>query len=210
MYNQKNLQDLNLQNLLFISKILKKTEHFVFYGTLLGLTREQKIINGDDDIDLLIHNRFRNLVLKKMKSNKSFKLNKRVSNNYFIQYIKKKNNLTSFVDFYFYIKKPKQNYIIERHNFLSNIHDKNYSIHIPKKMVFPIKKSKKYKTISLPNNPKALCKFLYGSTWLSPLHKNTGYRLEIRQNKPLMIRRSFLGYLTRFVKETFSNKFKKK
>ena len=44
-----------------------------------------------------------------MKLNSSFKLNKKVSNEYFNQFIKKENNLISFVDFYFYIKDKKKN-----------------------------------------------------------------------------------------------------
>ena len=34
---------------------------------------------------------------------KTFKLNKKVSNNYFVQFIKIKKGIKTFVDFYFYL-----------------------------------------------------------------------------------------------------------
>tara|TARA_B100000780_G_C21111517_1_gene449217 strand:+ start:822 stop:1460 length:639 start_codon:yes stop_codon:yes gene_type:complete len=204
MIKQNKLQNLNFQNLLSVSKILRNIEHFIFYGSLLGIIRDKNIITGDDDVDFLINYKFKNLVLKKMKLNKSFELNKKVSNNYFIQFIKKKQNIMTFVDFYFYIKDPKKNYIIEKHNFLSNINDKKFAIHIPNKIIFPIIKDNTFSKFNIPNNPKAICRFLYGDKWSKPLKKNTGYRMEIIKNKPLLIKRSFLGSLTRLLKEILS------
>ena len=67
------------------------------------------------------------------------------------------------------------------------------------------------KTIEImPKNPKAACKYIYGETWSKPLKKNTNYRPEIIKNKPVLIRRSYLGSLTREVKEIFNiSRFKK-
>ena len=204
MIKKDRLQNLNFENLILISKIIDKFEHFIFYGTLLGIIREKDIIKGDDDVDFLINFKFKKLILKKMKLNNKFKLNKKVSNNYFVQFIRKKEKLLSFVDFYFYIKDPKKNYIIEKHNFLSNINDKKFAIHIPNKIIFPIIKDNTFSKFNIPNNPKAICRFLYGDKWSKPLKKNTGYRMEIIKNKPLLIKRSFLGSLTRLLKEILS------
>ena len=199
-----NFQNVNFQNLLAISKILYKIEHFICYGTLLGMTRDNKIIPGDDDVDLLINYKYKTKVLKKMILNKSFKINKKVSNKFFVQYIKEDKNITSFVDFYFYINNPKNKYIIEKHNFLSNFQDPKFSIHFPKKFIFPIKKDKYHKIISLPKKPEKLCQFLYGVGWKIPLKKNISYRMEIVNNKPLLIKRSFLGSITRWFKTKLS------
>ena len=138
MIKQNRLQKLNLQNLLDVSKILQNVEHFIFYGTLLGLIREQKIIRGDDDVDIMVNLKHKNKILKKMKINKSFKINKKVSNKYFTQFIKKKDNLISFVDFYFFTKNSKDNYIIDRHNWLSLVHDSKFALHFPNKMIFGV------------------------------------------------------------------------
>ena len=90
MIKKETLQNLNFENLTIVSKILRNIEHFIFYGTLLGIIRDHNIIKTDDDIDILENNKFKVLVLKKMKLNNSFKLNKKVSNNYFVQFVKKK------------------------------------------------------------------------------------------------------------------------
>ena len=45
----------NFLNLKFFSKIISKIEHFVFFGTLLGLVRDGNLIEGDDDIDFYVN-----------------------------------------------------------------------------------------------------------------------------------------------------------
>ena len=94
-------------------------------------------------------------------------------------------------------------YIIEKHNWLSTINSKNHEIHIPKKLVFPLKKIKGFQDIFFPNQGQKLCSFLYGDSWRSPLKKNTGYRMEIVNNRPKLIKRSFLGSITRSIKKSF-------
>ena len=44
-------------SLTFFSKLLHKEEieHFIFFGTLLGLTRDGMPIKGDDDIDFYVN-----------------------------------------------------------------------------------------------------------------------------------------------------------
>ena len=121
-----------------------------------------------------------------------------------VQYIKDDISITSYVDFYFYINNSKNNYIIEKHNFLSNFKDPKFAIHFPKKFIFPIKKDKYYKIVSLPKKPEMLCQFLYGVEWKTPLKKNISYRMEIVDNKPLLIKRSFLGSITRWFKTKLS------
>ena len=181
--------------------MLKTIQHFVFYGTLLGLTRENNIIDGDDDVDFLVDIKDKKKLIKIMTKSKSFKLNGKNSNKYFIQYSLKKNNLETFVDFYFYKNNFSKNYIIERHNFLSNISNPNYALHIPKQNIFPVVKNKNFKLVSMPKHPEKICEYLYGRNWKTPLKKNTGYRMEIVNNKPILIKRSFIGYLTREIKK---------
>ena len=207
MLKQNKLQKLNFQNLILVAPLIKGVEYFIFYGTLLGIIRENNIIKGDDDIDFLVNYRSKKLLLKKMEKNKSFKMNKKVCNKYFVQFIKKYNGLRTFVDFYFYINDPTKNYIIDKHNWIGNINDKRYAIHFPKKLIFPIVKNKKF---NMPKNPKAACRFIYGDTWSIPQKKNTNYRPEIIKNKPVLIKRSYVGSLTREFKDIFNiSKFKK-
>ena len=207
MTDQDRLQKLNFQNLIIVSSLIKKIEYFIFYGTLLGIVREKNIIKYDDDIDFMVNHKSKKFLFKKMKLNKTFKINKKVTNDYFAQFIKKKDGLISFVDFYFYIKDPKKKYIVDKHNWLGNIGDKRFALHFPKNMIFPIIKGKNF---NMPKKPKATCKYIYGDTWSKPLKKNTNYRPEVVNNKPLLIRRSYIGSLTRQFKELFNiNSYKK-
>lgn len=201
MIEDINLKKLNLENLLLISKKFKKYNCFVFYGTLLGLTRENDIIKNDDDIDFLIDIKFKKKFIEEIKKLKLFKINKKTCNSYFIQLIRKYNNVNTFVDFYFYLNFSKKNYIEEKHNWLSFISSQKHSLFIPKNLVFPLKKDKKFPNVFFPNNRKSMCKFLYGSNWYKPLIKNEEYRMEIINNKPKLIKRSFLGKMTRYIKK---------
>ncbi len=207
--NKKKLQKYNLENLFLISKEIKDFKNFIFYGTLLGIVREGKILKNDDDIDILVDIKNKTKVLKKIKNLKLFKINKKVSNKYFIQLIRVIENSKTFVDLYFYINNPNKTYLVEKHNFLSSIKLKTHFLHIPKKMVFPIKEKKGYRDIHFPNKQKILCKFLYGQNWKKPLKKNFDYRMEIINHKPKLIIRSKLGSATRFVKQIFLKEFKK-
>ncbi len=207
MNKKKLIQETNLDNLIFISNELKDFDPFVYFGTLLGLTRENNILKNDDDIDLCLNYKFRENVVKKLNNLNDYKINYKVCNEYFVQLIGMKNNINTFIDLYFYI--DHDNYIEEKHNFYASISLESHSIHIPKKLIFPLLKSKKYKNINLPNQSKELCRFFYGDSWEKPMKKNSDYRFEIIDHKPILIKRSFLGSITRSLKNFFSKKFKK-
>ena len=209
MINSKILQKTNLENLLLICSELKNFKPFIYFGTLLGITREGNVLKNDDDIDLCINYKFKKDVLKKVTRILEFKINKKVCNKYFIQLIRKKGKIKTFVDLYFFINHKNENFIEEKHNFFASIHLKTHSIHIPKKYIFPLKKNKNFKNMFIPKNSKALCKFFYGETWKKPLKKNSEYRFEIINHKPKLIKRSIVGGLTRNVKNLFSSKFDK-
>ncbi|MDA7714540.1 LicD family protein, partial [Candidatus Pelagibacter sp.] len=66
MISKKNIQKQNLENLLEISHKIKNIEYFIFYGTLLGITRDNSIIKGDDDVDFMVSYNSKKLLLKKM------------------------------------------------------------------------------------------------------------------------------------------------
>ena len=58
--------------------------------------------------------------------------------------------------------------------------------------------------VKLPNKQREICEFLYGNSWLTPLEKNSDYRIEVVNNKPKIIRRSFIGSLNRKIKKIFN------
>lgn len=207
--SQKKIHKFNIDNLVYISEKLKKFEHFIFYGTLLGITRENNILKNDDDIDFLININDKQNVLDIFKSSEIFSINEKVGNDFFVQLINKKEDTKTFVDFYFYINNQNFEYIIEKHNFLSSIDLDSKAIHIPKKLIFPIIKRDNFPMVNVPNKSVEVCEYLYGSEWSKPLRKNSGYRMEIIDNKPKLIKRSLLGSLTRRIKEFLNKNYKK-
>ena len=97
----RKLQEINLSNLLYISKLFKNINFFIFYGTLLGMERNNTIIEGDDDIDILIDINDKNQVISLIKSNDDLEINENNSNRYFLQLNKKTNNILSCIDLLF-------------------------------------------------------------------------------------------------------------
>ena len=72
MNNKDIIQKLNLENLLIISKILRKERVFIFYGTLLGVVRE-KIFKKGMMILMLIDIKSKKKILKILKKLKIFR-----------------------------------------------------------------------------------------------------------------------------------------
>ena len=54
-------QILYLEELINFSQKLKKYKPVIFYGTLLGIERENNIIKNDDDLDFLVDYKLLNL-----------------------------------------------------------------------------------------------------------------------------------------------------
>ena len=96
-YHNKNLVGL-------FSKHLSHLEHFVFYGTLLGLVREGKPIEGDDDVDILVHKNHFNEVKAIVKSLNFIIHDKKFPNTtkFFFQALGQIEGTDVIIDFYFY------------------------------------------------------------------------------------------------------------
>ncbi len=94
--------DDNRANLVAISKLFEDIDHFVFYGTLLGITRGRDLIEGDDDIDILAPNKYRKLIIQKINNIDGFKVNLDIACNksvYFLHIESSVNNRDFFIDF---------------------------------------------------------------------------------------------------------------
>lgn len=193
-------QILYLEELINFSQKLKKYKPVIFYGTLLGIERENNIIKNDDDLDFLVDYKFKKEIEKNIKKLNKYKINKKLSHKYFTQFYFKIKDIVIFIDLYFYTNEKKNKFIIDRHNFFGNFEDNNFFLHIPKKYFFPIKKCNLHKNIFLPNKTKLLCKFLYGNHWKIPLKKNSNYKMRIINNKPFLVKKNFLSSLAKNLK----------
>ena len=93
LMNKDFSQLIYLKYLIYFSKKLHKYKPVIFYGTLLGITRENNIIKNDDDIDFLVDLKFKDKITNHILKNKKFKLNKKISDNFFTQFYFEINNL---------------------------------------------------------------------------------------------------------------------
>ena len=185
---KKNIdKKFNRENLISISNILNNDEYFVFYGTLLGLVRENDIIDNDDDIDILVDIKNRDEVISKIeKSNLEIDYSNPYNNTpFFLQVSNMLENVKTYIDVYFYENYDNLDYLVERANFHQRWNDPSQSLHIPKKLIFPIKKEVFFNTkISLPNENIKICEFLYGYDWKKKLSKKNDYKIIITNNIP--------------------------
>ena len=188
----------NFSNLIFIDKILKELEYFVFFGTLLGLTREKNLIKNDDDIDIYINLKDRNRLIEILKKNSvivdlNLSVNKEKC---FLQVNRVINKKNAIIDFYFYEDNIDNSYIIEKWNFQGMPGNLSKHLRVPKIFTHPIKRIniKSYK-FNLPAQPEYLCEFLYGKNWRKKLKKDTDYKIKVFDGKPVMFRlkKNFFG-----------------
>ena len=186
------------KNLCYFTNLVQDLEYFIFFGTLLGLTREKNIIDGDDDIDFYVNKKHRDNLIEILKSN-SIEVDKTLHTNRdesFLQVMRIHNNKAYLIDFYFYDGDTDEDYIIEKWNYQGMPHIPSKHLKIPKIFIFPLQnKTFKNFNIKFPSKPKYLCDFLYGPEWKKKLNKDTEYTVKIINNKPVIfrIKKSFFG-----------------
>jgi len=93
--------EINKQNLFQICDILERSniEYTVFYGTMLGIHRDGRIIESDDDVDVLVKVSDFMKVLFAIKSS-GLVISKNVDK-MFLQVRNTLNEIKSYVDIYF-------------------------------------------------------------------------------------------------------------
>lgn len=186
----------NESNLRYFSKLLIGIEHFIFFGTLLGLERDNKIIEWDDDIDFYVDSKERDALIGLLRSaDIEAALDKWPNDTpYFLQVERLVGDETGLIDFYFYDSDSDPKYIWEKWNFHGHPDKTARVIKIPKKAILPIER-KTYAGIevNVPAKTAYLCKFLYGRSWKRPLFKGVEYRTQIVNNRP----RVFVGKIGR-------------
>tara|TARA_Y100001958_G_C21028708_1_gene402522 strand:+ start:57 stop:701 length:645 start_codon:yes stop_codon:yes gene_type:complete len=188
----------NFLNLKFFSNIMSNIEHFVFFGTLLGLVRDGNLIENDDDIDFYVNIKEREKLIQILKDNSIYvDLNLKVNKNEsFLQVKRDVNNKNAIVDFYFYEDDLDKYYIIEKWNFQGGTHKESEHLRIPKIFTHPIIQKKiKSIDINFPAKPIYLCDFLYGKNWKVKMKKNSEYTIKVIDGKPVLFKakKTFFG-----------------
>lgn len=176
-------RNINRTNLIDICNILNENniKYMIFYGTALGFYRENDVIEGDDDIDIIVDVNDNDIFTKsliKTDFNKSLKYD-----NIFHQYKRTINGFDTYVDFYLYEK--KESFVIDKWNFSGKHKETTNHLHIPNDILFEPKSIEFNGTIiKVPKNLEGLCMFLYGPKFMEPLKKNVEYKTEIINNVP--------------------------
>jgi len=188
----------NFKNLIFFSNLIKDLEHFVFFGTLLGLVREKNLIEGDDDVDFYVNMNEREKLISILKLNfivvdETLSVNKNKS---FLQVFRFYNNVKFIIDFYFYDSNKDKFNIIEKWNFEGGTHIQSKHLRIPKIFIYPIKSNMiNGHQFFFPSQPVLLCEFLYGPNWNVKMKKDEEYSIKVINNKPVLfkIKKNFFG-----------------
>tara|TARA_B100000614_G_scaffold187173_1_gene168293 strand:- start:852 stop:1487 length:636 start_codon:yes stop_codon:yes gene_type:complete len=198
----------NRNNLKYIANFLKKKEisYFIFFGTLLGITRDNDIIKNDDDVDIYINIKDREKLISVITQT-DFLIDYSLIQNqfkYFLQLSKIYNkNINTYVELYFY--EETKNHIIDRWNFRGIGNKKSADIIIPKNILFPTKEIDFNGTlISVPKDEEGVCKFLYGKNWKKPMIKRKDYRTVIFFGRPFQLT-GFFGSLMYQIEYKFRN-----
>lgn len=171
----------NNKNLIIISKILNKNgvDFFPFYGTLLGLVREDSCIDGDDDIDLMVSYDDRDRIYEIMSG---LGMKNTDGGRNFLQFTYRIKDQPVIADFYLF--EEEDEYLIERWNFFGRERDENYSVHFDKKQIFPLSKIEwRGVELKMPNDPESVVEYCYGKEWREKKSKATQYRHSISNNK---------------------------
>lgn len=163
--------------LLFSLDILnrKDIKYWLDFGTLLGYFREKSIILYDPDGDITIDFQYGEYAFecfkKECKKNKNFIFEARDNGKgakWFRIYNSKKNifSRNRHIDFYC-VDKIKDDIML--------LSSKNEGDHIPKDLIYPLKKSTFYgKNILVPEKEISVLKYRYGEDFMIPIHMYKG------------------------------------
>jgi len=188
-------QDTNEKNLVFFSEILKGIEHFVFFGTLLGLVRDNHLIEWDDDVDFYVNSRDRNALLDIFQEEDvAFDLNRFPNNTpHLLQVERFVGEEKGLIDFYFYDSEIDGDHICEEWNFKGPVLNASNSIRFDTLMtkktdIFPIKHvTFSGVEVNIPANVLEVCSFLYGESWRTPIRKDDAYTVRTVAGRPELI-----------------------
>lgn len=152
-----------------VANILHKeniNDWFIFFGTLLGIVRENSCIQGDDDLDIMINCDYQKLRSTFEQEGFTFTSAHGLRNSDAMLKTKPCNEYASS-DFYMCETKGK-NYFTSWQNV--EIQD-----------VEILSKEWRSTRINLPKNPESILKKLYGQTWQTPIKYKVSDKLSIAE-----------------------------
>jgi hypothetical protein len=172
-----------------MSEVLKGVEHAVFFGTLLGLVREGRLVEYDDDIDIYVNSRHREEVVSRL-FNLGYEIDFSSFPNktkYFLQFSRAIDGLEGYIDIYFYDKDTDEEFIWDYWSWFGQAESPQTYLKVKKELFFPIRTMEFFGvTINVPNEKNQIVEYLYGKHWNQPLKKGTEYKIKLINNKPMV------------------------
>ena len=186
-------QELLEENLITVAKVLPPDTWFIFFGSLLGMVRESRLIEGDDDIDIYVDREDTAKVTDALK-----RAGFRVSMDFrpfFMQFFAPVSGRDVPIDFYFFEK--NESVLTESWNFFGDPDDPEKTLKIPREMIYPIRKIWFCDVeIPVPARAEEACRFLYGNEWRYPMKKSIGYRMNVINGTPYMRKPTLREFLS--------------
>jgi len=171
----------NTASFRFACKKMNGLNFLPAYGTLLGLTRQGRLIDGDDDADFFVfrddYQRIRDRFIES-----DFKICFESEGN-FMQLRRFDGGHTAIIDFFF-IEKRSEVYV-DKWNFIGEVDNPAKHLFIPAEYIEDIcLKTFCGVDLQFPRNADQFCELLYGADWKIPRLKGYEYETEIVGNKP--------------------------
>lgn len=199
--NKKPIDDATLNNAFdYVIQIIKDVEYSIFFGTLLGIIRENSLLKNDDDIDFLVdYKNKQKIITLLLKSDLKLDLNKPVnSGEYFIQAEFNNKDKVCLIDFYFYELTPKQKVLLKSIGGPYQ-EDKKQWMYMTKNTILPFTDSLfNNMKIKIPNEPTKVLRYLYGRKWNKRIEKKD-YLLYFFMNKPRIIKSKIIAEFLKFL-----------
>lgn len=189
MDNPKSLKnrERNIEGFCLVAAACADIEMFPFFGTLLGITREDNLLAFDDDVDFYVSINDRSRLeerLSKLPVTVDLSLERNHSP-YFLQAAAVIDGEEVLIDFYFYEAPSGAPFISDRWNFSGFWTDPRNEMRVPSEIVFPLQRKSLFGIeFFLPSSPELCCRFLYGSSWEKPLSKGSQYFISIYSYAP--------------------------
>lgn len=144
----------------------------VFYGTLLGIHRDGHPIDGDDDVDFLVHKDEVGTLYDFCYASERIQVRVYDERGPFLQVVFPDYPEIP-VDFYGY--GLSRRHLREKWNFTGGFASMIFFLKIPKDTVLPATRVDSMSNLYKPAEPENVCRTLYGSGWDSNQRKGLDY-----------------------------------
>lgn len=200
-------KEANRNNLFYFVSIIGDLDYFPFHGTLLGLVRDGDVIDGDDDVDIFVNMKDREIffdILQKSEFNIDLNNDLNQCSPYFIQLTRETNGAEGIVDVHFFIE--ESGYIVDWQSAYA-WETGNNPFKVLSSLIYPLQTGLiNNLEIKLPRYPIGCCRVIYGKSWRIPRKKYIDYTQTVNggiTNEIVPTRTKIMRYINRSIMSLF-------